>query len=94
MKKLVAVSALIASAALTATLTLPVNSASAAAAEKGGYAGKTEAEITKSLQDQGYEVRKVEVEDGFLEAYALLNGERYEIYVNPKTGEIVKIEED
>lgn len=93
MKKLAAVSSLIASATLAVSMALPVNFASAAA-EKGGYAGKTEDEITKSLQDQGYEVRKIEVEDGYLEAYALLNGERFEIYVNPKTGEIVKIEKD
>ncbi len=65
-----------------------------AAASPGDYAGKSQAEITKSLEQQGYEVRKVETEDGYLEAYALLNGARFEIYVDPKTGKIVEIEED
>ncbi len=65
-----------------------------AAVSKGDYAGKTQDEITKSLEAQGYTVRKVETEDGYLEAYALLDGERYEIYVDTKTGKVVKVEAD
>ena len=65
-----------------------------AAASQGDYAGKTVAEITKSLEQQGYVVRKVEREDGYLEAYALLEGDRFEIYVDPKSGKIVEIEKD
>ncbi len=93
MTKYAATPRLFASAALAATLLLPLHFASAAA-EKGAYAGKTEEEITMSLRKQGYEVRKIEVEDGYLEAYALMDGERYEIYVDPKTGKVVKIEQD
>ena len=65
-----------------------------AAAQEGDYAGKTEADIVSSLEQQGYEVRKVEKEDGYLEAYALLDGVRYEIYVDPTSGKIIEIEED
>ncbi len=60
----------------------------------GSYAGKSEAEITTLLQNQGYEVREIEKEDDLLEAYALKDGIRLEIYVDPKTGNIVKVEED
>ena len=60
----------------------------------GSYAGKSEIEITALLENQGYEVRQIEVEDDYLEAYALKDGVRYEIYVDPKTGNILKIEED
>ena len=79
--------------ALAAALSLPATLA-AAAASQGSYAGKTGDEITKSLEEQGYEIRKIETEDGYLEAYALLNGERFEIYVDPQNGKIVKIEKD
>lgn len=65
-----------------------------AAAQEDGYAGKTEAEIISSLESQGYEVRKVEEEDGYLEAYVLLDGSRFEIYVDPRSGRIVEIEAD
>ena len=80
-------------AAAAAALTLPAALA-LAAVTKGDYAGKTEGEIIQSLEQQGYSVRKVETEDGYLEAYALLDGQRYEIYVDPETGKVVKVEKD
>ena len=55
-----------------------------------GYLGKNREEITLTLKGKGYEVRKVESEDGYLEAYARKNGERYEIYVDPKTARSLK----
>ncbi|WP_282605538.1 PepSY domain-containing protein [Pelagibius sp. Alg239-R121] len=85
--------AAIASITLAGVSSLPANPA-AAAASQGSYAGKSGDEITKSLEEQGYEVRKIETEDGYLEAYALLDGKRFEIYVDPKTGNIIKIEQD
>ena len=79
--------------AAAVALALPVGLALAGAAP-GDYAGKTEAEITASLQQQGYEVRKIETEDGYLEAYARKDGKRFEIYVDPTSGKVAKIEED
>lgn len=71
-------------------------SANVAVAEtqEGAYLGKTGAEISQTLEQDGYKVRKVEDEDGYLEAYALLDGQRFEIYVDPKTGKVVKVEAD
>ncbi len=83
----------LAAAGLAAALTLSA-AVALAAVSKGDYAGKTQDEITKSLEAQGYTVRKVETEDGYLEAYALRDGERYEIYVDSQTGKVVKIEAD
>lgn len=79
--------------AIVAALGLFV-SAAAAAVMSGDYVGKTKAEIAESLEQQGYEVRKVEEEDGNLEAYAVLDRQRFEIYVDPQTGNVVKIEQD
>ena len=79
---------------LAGAISLAAGLALAAAVTEGSYAGKDGAEITKSLQAQGYQVRKVEIEDGYLEAYAMLEGHRYEIYVDRKSGKVVKIEQD
>lgn len=49
--------------------------------------------ITARLTAEGYEVRKIEADDGLIEAYALKDGLRYEIYFD-QTLEIVKSERD
>ncbi|WP_135503312.1 PepSY domain-containing protein [Roseovarius aestuariivivens] len=50
-------------------------------------------EIRAILAEQGYEVRKIEVEDGMYEAYAMKDGQRYEVYLD-KQLDIVKSERD
>lgn len=50
------------------------------------------AKITAMLESEGYEVRKVEREDGMLEAYAVKDGKLFEIYFDDKF-EIVKTKE-
>ncbi|MBP0483054.1 PepSY domain-containing protein [Sagittula salina] len=40
------------------------------------------AKITQTLTDQGYEVRKIQIEDGAYEAYAIKGGKTYEIYMD------------
>ncbi len=58
---------------------------------KSGWMAKDT--ILQSLTAQGYKVRKVEVEDGCYEVYAMKNGKKYEVFVNPKTGAIEKTKE-
>ena len=87
------VSRFLASAALAAALVLSANLAGAAAVSNGDYIGKTEAEMSANLEQQGYEVLRTETEDGNLEAEAVLEGKTYEIYADPRTGQIVEIEE-
>ena len=53
----------------------------------------TQAAIRTLLEAQGYEVRQIETEDGMFEAYALKDGERYEIYINADM-QIVRTERD
>jgi hypothetical protein len=56
----------------------------ASATESNEVTGKPTAavveQITSSLKAEGYDVRKVKTEDGLYEAYALKDGERFEIY--------------
>jgi hypothetical protein len=56
----------------------------AVASEDGEYGmdGDKRAAIENKLTDMGYEVRKIEREDGMYEAYALKDGARYEIYLD------------
>lgn len=57
-----------------------------AKAETAKVTGKPDAavteQITAKLAEEGYEVRKVETEDGLYEAYALKNGEKSEIFMD------------
>ncbi|WP_372603524.1 PepSY domain-containing protein [Actibacterium sp.] len=43
---------------------------------------ETAAQITAMLAEQGYEVRKIETEDGLIEVYALKDGNRVELYLD------------
>lgn len=53
----------------------------------------TTEQIKTMLSADGYEVRKVEVEDGMYEAYAMKDGNRYEIYLD-RDLKVVKTEMD
>ena len=44
---------------------------------------KTKKEVKEFILLQGYEVRKLEVEDGCYEVYAKKDGKRFELFVNP-----------
>jgi hypothetical protein len=57
----------------------------------GVMLGKDAEAITSALVAKGYEVRKVEIEDHELEAYALKAGARYEIYVDMASGAVTKV---
>ena len=46
------------------------------------------------LERQGYEVGDLETARGFFEVDASIDGERYEIRVDPETGLVAKIERD
>ena len=61
-------SRLLASMAVAVALALPAGSALAAAASIGDFVGKTAAEIAATLEQQGYKVGEIEMEDGNLPA--------------------------
>jgi len=82
---------LVAGTALAASLALPLGFAAASSELQGATLGKTTEDITASLTAQGYEVRKVKPEHGMLEAYAMKDGKRYELYVDPATGNVAKV---
>ncbi|SET49687.1 PepSY domain-containing protein [Oceanicella actignis] len=53
--------------------------------------GKTEQEVRQTLTSMGFEVRKLEREDGMIEAYFVGQGKMGEVYVNPQTGKPAKL---
>lgn len=65
--------------ALVLALTLP---AAAAFASGSAVDGDVAAKIRTTLQEQGYEVRKIKSEDGLYEAYVLKDGKKMEIYLD------------
>lgn len=64
-------------AALAAMLALPANAETEAAPST-----EVQAQITTLLTAQGYDVRRVALEDGLYEAYAVKEGHVYEVYLN------------
>lgn len=65
-------------AALVAlVLALPATGALAA-----GIPADTMEKIRTTLAEQGYEVRKIKMEDGLYEAYAIKDGVKQEIYLD------------
>jgi len=68
--------------------------ASEAAIETGTVLGKNAEAIRDALVDKGFEVRKIDKEDDELEAYAVRDKHRYEIYVSVETGAVTKVKAD
>ncbi|MCI4663126.1 MAG: PepSY domain-containing protein [Neomegalonema sp.] len=54
--------------------------------------GLTDAAIKKALAEQGYELVKLEREQGELEAYAKKEGKVWELELDPKSGSILEAE--
>lgn len=53
--------------------------------------GKTALDVHSGLIALGYDVRKIETEDGKIEAYAVKDKQMAEVYVDPATGTVAKI---
>lgn len=66
-------------AIVSALLLVP---ASAAFASSEAVSAEQEAKIRTTLTAQGYEVRKIKMEDGMFEAYAIKDGKKVELYLD------------
>lgn len=56
--------------------------------------GVADDQIRTSLEEQGYEILKYERERGEIEVYALREGRRWELKLDPRTGEVLRVEEE
>jgi hypothetical protein len=75
---------LIAAAALIAgTSALPVLAEQPVAQDKADKLGA-------ELKAQGYEVRRMEMEDGYIEVYALKDGKRMELYFDSNLKQVTR----
>lgn len=91
-------SALAAAAIAGGTLLLPLT-ASAADLAKGDYVGKTKAEITATLEKQGYKINDIDHERGKFEVEVekkadtdAIDPADVELKIDEATGKIVKVE--
>lgn len=57
----------------------------------GATVGHDQAEVRHALTVEGYDVRKIETENGEIEAYALKDGRKFEVHVDAATGAVTKI---
>ena len=83
---------------ITGALALALGTGAALALGKGDMLGTDPAAVRQALEAQGFEVRKIEGEDDdggkAIEAYALKDGKRFEIYVDRRTGAVERVKQD
>jgi hypothetical protein len=89
MRKIITVTA--ASLMLVATIPAFASDDDVSCGQKTGGEPMSVQAITEKATGMGYDVRKVEREDGCFEVYAIdKNGAQVEIHMNPVTGAILK----
>lgn len=66
-------------AAAVLALALSLAAPYAFAETEAGVDAKTEQAVTEAMTAQGYEVRKIVLEDGKIEVYAVKDGETFEL---------------
>lgn len=76
-----------------ALLGLTLSAAPMAMASSDDIDAATRARVTAELVAQGYDVRKIEMEDGMIEVYAVKDGKAWELYLDAAL-KIVKSCED
>lgn len=74
-------------------LAITAGTAVIASEPHGNVDAATQDAIRAQLTEHGYDVRKIEAEDGMYEAYALKDGQQFEIYLDAELN-VVKSEMD
>ncbi len=54
----------------------------------------SEEALKMKATEMGYDVKKVKVEEGCFEIYAIKDGKRVEAYLHPVTAEIIRVKSD
>lgn len=67
-----------------AVLAILLLGAPMAMAERADVDAATQAKITDVMTAQGYDVRKMEIEDGLLEVYAVKDGKTFQVFYDEK----------
>ncbi len=80
-------------AALTIATALAVPTSGAFASSSQAPSKEVALQIRTTLTEQGYDVRKIKMEDGQYEAYVIKDGQRLELYLNAEF-EIVRQKTD
>ena len=71
---------------------MPTKLKSPSMTKNSSHKAATQAKVTEQLNAQGYEVRRIDSEDGMIEVYAMKDGKKVELYLNEAL-EIVKSKE-
>lgn len=86
---------------IATTTILALTTAMPAFASSDNYCGNADTSTWMSVDalkvkasEMGYDVKKVEIDDGCFEIYAIKDGKRVEAYLNPVSGEVVRVEID
>jgi Peptidase propeptide and YPEB domain len=76
---------------VSAFITAAILSAPAARASTEAVDPALQEKLTTQLKAEGYEVRKIQMEDGMIEAYAVKNGEKFELFFDTNLKLVKKV---
>lgn len=62
--------------------------------QTGDMIGTSVSEIARALELNGYDIREIEVKSNRIEVDVLQNGSKLEIKVDPRSGEVIRVEID
>ncbi|MBO6508890.1 MAG: PepSY domain-containing protein [Roseibium sp.] len=73
---------------------LTLGAAASAEYQPGDKIGLSISDIARGLENNGYEIREIEVKDDRIEAEVTLEGDKLEIKIDPMTGLVTRVEDD
>ncbi|MCV0428990.1 MAG: PepSY domain-containing protein [Roseibium sp.] len=79
---------------LASTVFLCFNANAFAEIRAGDRIGLSVSDIAKSLENNGYVIREIEVKTDRIEAEVTLEGDKLEIKIDPQTGLVTRVEDD
>ena len=79
---------------LASTVFLCFNTGAFAEIRPGDRIGLSVSDIAKSLENNGYVIREIEVKTDRIEAEVTHEGEKLEIKIDPRTGLVTRVEDD
>lgn len=82
------------SGALAAAVLFATGTAAFAQVQAGDTVGTSVSGIALALENSGYDIREVEVKRSRIEVEAILDGNKFEIKIDPQSGEVVAVERD
>ncbi|MBG6157956.1 putative membrane protein YkoI [Labrenzia sp. EL_13] len=79
---------------LASSILIGTGAVAIAQIQTGDTVGTSVSQIAHKLETSGYDIREIEVKNNRIEVDVLLDGTKLEIKVDPRSGEVIRVEID